>query len=336
MKLTTRCPRCQTVFQASLADLQLRKGYVRCIQCAHIFDGYAEVTTDESPGPVAGPAKVPAAEPPVAGPVIRDEPMFVDHREPSLSIEPDTDVDEDDVPHVFRSAREPSMPARPEAFIVEARTGRAGRGGTASALLASHRRHEAGGNPWRLLGHVLLVVLLGLLLAQAVYVWRAQLAQAAPVIRPWLERACGPLRCDVPYARNLTRAAIMSSSLKMIERTAESKAAPQGEAAPSGSQAAGATAEGPAGAAAGDRREYLLSVVLRNGTNRPQSWPMLVLSLNDNAGALVVRRNLEPDEYLPASLRHAPFAAHDEVHIELPLALENVQANGFQLDLFYP
>ncbi|MGA0585261.1 MAG: zinc-ribbon domain-containing protein, partial [Castellaniella sp.] len=45
MDLTTRCPKCGTVFQAGLSDLQLRKGYIRCVQCAHIFDGYAEVVS---------------------------------------------------------------------------------------------------------------------------------------------------------------------------------------------------------------------------------------------------------------------------------------------------
>ncbi|HEY9280299.1 MAG TPA: zinc-ribbon domain-containing protein, partial [Eoetvoesiella sp.] len=43
MDLTTRCPQCGSTFQASLDQLQLRKGYIRCIHCAHIFDGYEAV-----------------------------------------------------------------------------------------------------------------------------------------------------------------------------------------------------------------------------------------------------------------------------------------------------
>lgn len=39
----TKCPQCGTVFSASLDQLQLRKGYIRCVNCAHIFDGYEAV-----------------------------------------------------------------------------------------------------------------------------------------------------------------------------------------------------------------------------------------------------------------------------------------------------
>src|SRR5690606_14316738 len=67
MDLTTRCPKCGTVFQATLSDLQLRKGYIRCVQCAHIFDGYAEVVSDAAgDAPVAAP--VPAAPPTAQSP----------------------------------------------------------------------------------------------------------------------------------------------------------------------------------------------------------------------------------------------------------------------------
>ena len=70
MDLTTRCPKCGTVFQAGLSDLQLRKGYIRCVQCAHIFDGYAEVVSDASApeAPAPRPAAAPVAEPPAAPP----------------------------------------------------------------------------------------------------------------------------------------------------------------------------------------------------------------------------------------------------------------------------
>lgn len=45
MDLTTRCPHCGTTFAATFAQLQLRKGYIRCIQCANIFDGYEAVVS---------------------------------------------------------------------------------------------------------------------------------------------------------------------------------------------------------------------------------------------------------------------------------------------------
>lgn len=51
MELKTRCPRCGTSFAASVETLQRRRGYIRCIQCAHIFDGFEEVIDEQAPEP---------------------------------------------------------------------------------------------------------------------------------------------------------------------------------------------------------------------------------------------------------------------------------------------
>ncbi|XOT98695.1 zinc-ribbon domain-containing protein, partial [Alcaligenes pakistanensis] len=51
MELKTRCPRCGTSFAASVEVLQRRRGYIRCIQCAHIFDGFEEVIDEQAPEP---------------------------------------------------------------------------------------------------------------------------------------------------------------------------------------------------------------------------------------------------------------------------------------------
>lgn len=62
MELKTRCPRCGTIFAASVELLQRRRGYIRCIQCAHIFDGFEEVIDDDAPEPTYH-APRPAPEP---------------------------------------------------------------------------------------------------------------------------------------------------------------------------------------------------------------------------------------------------------------------------------
>ncbi|HLS51848.1 MAG TPA: MJ0042-type zinc finger domain-containing protein, partial [Burkholderiaceae bacterium] len=66
MQLTTRCPECGVCFDVSLKELQLRKGYVRCVQCANIFDGYEAVVpsserkqTGAHPESAASPAPKP-------------------------------------------------------------------------------------------------------------------------------------------------------------------------------------------------------------------------------------------------------------------------------------
>ncbi|MBC7204459.1 MAG: hypothetical protein H5U29_13295 [Pusillimonas sp.] len=49
MELNTRCPECGTVFPASLEQMKLRKGYIRCVNCANIFDGFEFVVQGEAP-----------------------------------------------------------------------------------------------------------------------------------------------------------------------------------------------------------------------------------------------------------------------------------------------
>lgn len=73
MELKTRCPRCGTSFAASVEALQRRRGYIRCIQCAHIFDGFEEVIDEQAPEPSyhspATPVQIEprlAPEPPVS------------------------------------------------------------------------------------------------------------------------------------------------------------------------------------------------------------------------------------------------------------------------------
>lgn len=73
MELKTRCPRCGTSFAASVETLQRRRGYIRCIQCAHIFDGFEEVIDEQAPEPSyhspATPVQIEprlAPEPPVS------------------------------------------------------------------------------------------------------------------------------------------------------------------------------------------------------------------------------------------------------------------------------
>src|SRR5690606_6079445 len=68
MELTTRCPNCETVFAVALEQLQLRKGYIRCIQCAHIFDAYEAVV------PESRQAEPRVSQPPVAQPPVQANP----------------------------------------------------------------------------------------------------------------------------------------------------------------------------------------------------------------------------------------------------------------------
>jgi len=354
MDLTTRCPKCGTVFQAGLSDLQLRKGYIRCVQCAHIFDGYAEVVSDTSTASAPATPPRPPAPPvaPVAGPPAAPPPQVIRSGRPAaapsepapafrIGVAPWPDdrpeprigegagrtdprpveeilADEGWMPDAGAaqaSGRDEPL-AQAEPFVVEARPGHRSQGGSAAPLL----RDEDSLDWWdalvRFCARLLLVLLLLLLAAQAVYVYRADIARMVPALRPALERACEPLHCRVPYARDIARIVITGSALKAAETDA----------------AAGRPASDQAPA----EQHFVLHATLRNQAGQPQEWPTLILDLKDVAGTLLVRRNLSPADYLGPARTAEPFAARSEILVRVPLTLSGVRINGYQLDLFYP
>ena len=152
---------------------------------------------------------------------------------------------------------------------------------------------------------LLFIILLGLI----TYTYRNQLAAALPALRPALVAACGPLKCEVNYERRIERISVMSSALR---------APPGGASEP------------------GQGQTLMLTVVLRNRYNAPQQWPTLVLDLKDIADRVVVRRNLQPAQYLPPDRVNQPFGPNAEQRITVPIAVRDVQVNGYQIDKFFP
>lgn len=150
------------------------------------------------------------------------------------------------------------------------------------------------------------LILLGL---QLLYVYRVDIANSVPMLRPALEAVCKPMGCTVGYARRLERIAISSSSLQP-----------------------------PTGAAAIDdgRTRLVLNLVLRNRYDKPQHWPALVLDLTDLSDTVVVRRVLMPENYLTPEQLQGPFGPAGELKISVPIEVTGVQVNGYQLDKFFP
>jgi predicted Zn finger-like uncharacterized protein len=67
----TRCPACATVFRVTAEQLQSRQGFVRCGQCAKVFDARPSLTEERvataSESEASGDAPVPGAIPPADG-----------------------------------------------------------------------------------------------------------------------------------------------------------------------------------------------------------------------------------------------------------------------------
>lgn len=422
MELTTRCPECETIFTVSLEQLQLRKGYIRCIQCAHIFDGFEAVlpvgapasppsakpaarvepspprpqvrhTPDTPPSPVrpiggASPGR-PAGPPPRhVGPTLPPpEPLDVsihDTTGPAPFIIPPADrpasapsgklreftIGSERNPTVASTAKEPvvgpsrisagsstpyignsaDLPVTPGArepslpSVVRERPGKSvplrepvisteasapvgprvtvdrdAEETDAFFYVEPRPPHQSGRarptsfeerpsiSRWMApVWGVLALCGMALLVAQGLYIYRAQLANNFPSLRPMLEEACAELSCSIPYERRLDAIAITGSALR-------ANAAPQDGVS-----------------------SLTLEVTLRNTYDRPQEWPTLVLDLKDASGTIVVRRNLPPDTWVPVELRTGPFAPGADLTVQVPLTVQDVQANGYQLDKFFP
>lgn len=155
---------------------------------------------------------------------------------------------------------------------------------------------------------VLVVVGLMVLAAQLAYIYRNQVAQAAPWTRPILQQACQPLGCTVDYARRIDHVSIMSSSLQAQPGQDPSSA----------------------------DRQLTLNVVLRNTFGYAQEWPNLTLDLVDVSGSRVARRILAPQDYLPTPSVQAPFPPQSEMHLAIPVTVMGHQVNGYQLGKYYP
>lgn len=320
--LTTQCPRCGTRFLVSPEQLQLRKGYIRCLHCAHIFDGYeAVVAGDEAEAPVDAPAASPAtprSPSPATTPSIASTgtPAVVRRRgEFTIS---GTDVapggrHEPTVVMSGEAAPEPG-PEPTMSFVAPV--------APRDIRMPSHTRDARGAHePWvgvvRALWLGLIVLGLGAAALQAAVIFRVQLAERLPQMRPALERLCASLHCQVPYGRHPDMIVITHSSLQQGRR-----AAPETDATASPDTE--------------ERTAYLLEFTLRNRHSGAQEWPTVVLELKDAAGATVARRNLPASNYLPGPVQGLPFPANSERRVRLPLQVSGLKLNGYQLTTFFP
>jgi predicted Zn finger-like uncharacterized protein len=155
---------------------------------------------------------------------------------------------------------------------------------------------------WALGAVLALLVLLG----QAVYHFRTEIAVLFPESRPHLEAACAALKCELRLPRRPKLMAIESSDLQ-----------------------------------ADGRRENLivLNAVLRNQAPFAQEYPSLELTLTDERDEAVARRVLAPGDYLPgvapAAIARGIGPGSDAV-LRVYIDASGLRAVGYRMYLFFP
>jgi predicted Zn finger-like uncharacterized protein len=263
--MLTRCPTCSTAFRVTSEQLKARAGKVRCGHCSAVFN--ALETLEDAP-PAAAEAVSPITptliEPPLPEPPPESSPPGQPATEP-----PDESASTDILLEDISSEIEPPTPR------------------------------------WRLLAWGLAgLAALGLLVVQAAYVSRAELAVSEPDLRPLLEEMCSLLDCDIPLPRKADLVSIEASDLHPD---------PQ------------------------QKNLLVLVATLKNRAPFAQDYPHLELTLTDTRDQPMVRKVLTPAEYLAqgADVRTG-FAANGDLAVNLGLDATDVGASGYRLYLFYP
>jgi len=147
-------------------------------------------------------------------------------------------------------------------------------------------------------------LLLLILLAQVVFLFRVELAARIPILKPAMVRYCQILKCSVPLPQKAGMMSIESSELK----------------------------DDPA-----HRNQIILIALLRNRAVYAQAFPNLELTLNDLQDNALARRIFKPADYLPAQQNiPAGFPANQEFGINLRLDTTDLKPVGYRLVLFYP
>jgi len=147
---------------------------------------------------------------------------------------------------------------------------------------------------------------LALLFAQLALYYRTELATLVPQTRPHLAQACQLLGCELRLPRRPDMLSLESSDLQ-----------------------------------ADSRRDGLvvLNAVIRNRAPFAQEHPALELTLTDAADKAVVRRVLQPAEYLDAAARATlgqGIAAGGESVLRVYFDARGLRATGYRVYLFYP
>lgn len=339
--MQTSCPECRTTFRVTQEQLGLRRGLVRCGTCNAVFNAYDTLLPElaEPPRIAVDAAAIPRSPPAQAA---RDETPpppepHEDAREGLLSALHGVTAPGVSAPGASASAQASSMRAdaaltgylqaadMTAAASAEATLDDPGPDiltlspsvtparETSEAILLADLPHRAQDETsetrprshWKTALYLTLsALLLAALGVQWAYFLRGNLAAAWPESRPWLEMLCQPWACQVPLPEQLTRQAIVSSSL---ENDPEQKS------------------------------RVRLSFLLANRTAQTQAWPHVVLTLIDVREAPVAQKAFSPEIYLPKppGLRTG-FPAHSEQEARVDLDIGSLAAASYVLNVVYP
>lgn len=156
---------------------------------------------------------------------------------------------------------------------------------------------------WGMMFWILLLVLV----AQVIYVYRSHIANTVSFTRPVLQWMCDEIECDLPYMREIDAIEVRQSALQQQPNFGKEQ-----------------------------HYAYQLQLQIKNNLAWAQEWPTLVVSFSDAAAAVMATMAISPDQYLSPSQLSRPFEAGTQQSIRVPVNVKNKKINGFTVDKYYP
>ncbi|HNC52480.1 MAG TPA: DUF3426 domain-containing protein [Accumulibacter sp.] len=310
--MNTCCPSCQTIFRITPEQLRVRAGKVRCGNCRAVFNAIDRLLDDDASRMAPTPVTAAAAPQEIASESDAAREMLTEHRLANV------DSAQDDGEAATERGSDELAIASPavQALPAGAEHGTGENGGGAAHADEDARDHgrwleEKGGvqatradrsvvRPFAIVAALLALTLV----AQVVFHFRVAIGVVLPAVGPALAAMSAALGSDMPLPRRADLLSIEASDLQTD----------------------------PAA-----NKLLVLQATLRNRASYAQAYPALELTLTDTNDKPIVRRVIQPDEYLPvAALDEESFAAGAEVEIRLWLEAKGVPAAGYRLYVFYP
>ena len=321
MSLITRCPACGTMFNVVTDQLKVSQGWVRCGQCADLFDATLHLQNESaSSEPQASPAvEFQPLPPPVASFVA--ETGYVSYAEEvsaALTTPDEKSVAAaDDAPSPLSAyafeAKEPEFVDARDDISSEVPDDAPNDAASDVSFVRDARRQAFWRKPLILvvLG-LLALLLLSLLALQAAVMQRDSLAAFEPRLKPALQMLCERLACQVGPVRQIEAIVIDSSSFNKIN----------------------------------DAGTYRLSFTLKNTGSTAVAMPSLEVTLTDTQDQPVLRRVLSPAQFSSTTsmlAAGADFSAALSLQVTNPSPSDaatgpalSLRVAGYRLLAFYP
>jgi predicted Zn finger-like uncharacterized protein len=264
----TQCPQCGTHFKITQAQRDAHQGLVRCGKCQNVFNAVENLYTP---------------------PQQLDLPLVLDDIADYTGLHAAYDPYETMDSTVSISSQAAARMSNDFSHIPDVYVAPKAKPLTPRQLLLLQT------------GSVFLALVI---LLQASYLVRVEIAARLPGVKPALTQLCDMLNCSLPLPQKIDLISIESSELEADPTHADI---------------------------------ITLHALLRSRAPYAMTYPSIELTLTDTQDNAVARRSFSPAEYLPApDDAKRGFPANRESTINLHINTTDLKPAGYRLFLFYP